>query len=50
MILLSSEPPRGERIIAIAMLSAPLIGGCVMHQKKVMHTLENPAPVKCLLD
>ena len=36
-----------KRIVAVAMLSAPLIGGCVMHQKKVMHTLENPAPVNC---
>ena len=24
-----------------------LLGGCAMHQKKVMHTLENPAPVNC---
>jgi hypothetical protein len=29
------------------MLIAPLIGGCAMHQKKVMHSLENPAPVNC---
>ena len=29
------------------MLSAPLIGGCAMSQKKVLHTLENPAPVNC---
>ena len=36
-----------KQIVLIAVLSALLIGGCAMHQKKVMHTLENPAPVNC---
>ena len=36
-----------KRIVLVAMLTTPLIGGCVMSQKKTMHTLENPAPVNC---
>ena len=36
-----------SRIVFVAMLSALLMGGCAMGQKKVMHTLENPAPVNC---
>ena len=35
-----------RRILAV-ILGALLIGGCAMHQKKVMHTLKNPAPVNC---
>ena len=36
-----------SRRILVAILGVLLIGGCAMHQKKVMHTLENPAPVNC---
>jgi len=33
--------------LLVVILGALLVGGCAMHQKKVMHTLENPAPVNC---
>jgi hypothetical protein len=33
--------------IFVAILGILLVSGCAMHQKKVMHTLENPAPVNC---
>ena len=33
--------------ILVAILGILLVSGCAMHQKKVMHTLENPAPVNC---
>ncbi len=36
-----------SRSIIVAILGTLLISGCAMHQKKVMHTLENPAPVNC---
>jgi hypothetical protein len=36
-----------SRSIIVAVLGALLVSGCAMHQKKVMHTLENPAPVNC---
>ena len=35
------------RNIFVAILGILLLGGCAMKQKKVMHTLENPAPVNC---
>ena len=36
-----------SRTILIAVLGTLLVCGCAMHQKEVMHTLENPAPVNC---
>jgi hypothetical protein len=36
-----------KRIALVAMLGVPLMVGCAMNQKKVEHTLENPAPVNC---
>ena len=36
-----------SRSIIVAVFGILLITGCAMHQKKVMHTLENPAPVNC---
>jgi hypothetical protein len=36
-----------SRSIIVAVLGALLVSGCAMHQKKIMHTLENPAPVNC---
>jgi hypothetical protein len=36
-----------SRRIFVAILGVLLVSGCAMHQKKVMHTLENPAPVNC---
>ncbi len=36
-----------SRSIIVAILGTLLVSGCAMHQKKVMHTLENPAPVNC---
>ena len=34
------------QIVAV-LLGVLVIGGCAMRQKKVEHTLENPAPVNC---
>ena len=36
-----------NRSIIAALLGMLLVGGCAMSQKKVEHTLENPAPVNC---
>ena len=36
-----------SRQILAAILGVLLVSGCAMKQKKVMHTLENPAPVNC---
>jgi uncharacterized lipoprotein YajG len=36
-----------SRSIIVAVLGILLVSGCAMQQKKVMHTLENPAPVNC---
>ena len=36
-----------RRSIIVAVLGILLVSGCAMQQKKVMHTLENPAPVNC---
>jgi hypothetical protein len=36
-----------SRKILAAILGILLVSGCAMHQKKVMHTIENPAPVNC---
>ena len=36
-----------SRKIIVAILGILLVSGCAMKQKKVMHTLENPAPVNC---
>ena len=36
-----------SRSIIGAVLGILLVSGCAMHQKEVMHTLENPAPVNC---
>ncbi len=36
-----------KRKIVAALLGMLLVGGCAMSQKKVEHTLENPAPVHC---
>ena len=36
-----------SRRILVAILGVLMVSGCAMHQKKVMHTLENPAPVNC---
>jgi len=37
------------RSMIVAVLGILLVSGCAMHQKKVMHTLENPAPVNCAM-
>ena len=36
-----------KRKIVASLLSMVLVGGCAMSQKKVEHTLKNPAPVNC---
>jgi hypothetical protein len=36
-----------SRKILVAILGILLVSGCVFKQKKIMHTLENPAPVNC---
>jgi hypothetical protein len=36
-----------SRRILAAVLGTLLIGGCATQQKKVLHTVENPAPVNC---
>ncbi len=33
-------------LLGLLVLAAPVFG-CAMQQKKVEHTLENPAPVNC---
>ena len=33
--------------ILVTLIAIALLFGCAMRQKKVMHTLENPAPVHC---